>query len=98
MVVGIGNQLLAHATTVPGRLTQHVVESLVMAARHGFGHLLHIAPVALEEPMQVEARCVFDRAGAALEASLVGCEVGIEMSQCGCDQASNAIRVFELTL
>jgi len=48
--------------------------------------------------MQIEACDVFDRAGAVLEASKVGREVGIEVSECGSNQFGNAIRVFELAL
>jgi hypothetical protein len=74
-----------------------VVEPLVLAARHGFGHLLQVAPSALEQAMQIEACCVFDRAGATLEAGKVRGEMGIEVLQRGGDQSGNAIRVLELT-
>jgi hypothetical protein len=75
-----------------------VVELLVMAARYSLGHLLQVAPTTLEQTMQIEACDVFDRAGAVLEASKVGREVGIEVSECGSNQFGNAIRVFELAL
>jgi hypothetical protein len=52
-----------------------VVEPLVLATRHGFGHLLQVAPTALEQAVQIEACRVFDRTGAALKASKVGDEV-----------------------
>jgi hypothetical protein len=47
--------------------------------------------------MQIQARRLFNRAGAALEASKVRREVKIELRERAGDQCSNAIRVFELT-
>ncbi|MBK9705040.1 MAG: hypothetical protein IPO75_17255 [Betaproteobacteria bacterium] len=70
---------------------------VLMTARHGLGHLLKVAPAALEQAMHIEARGVFDRAGEALEARKVRREVGIEVRERGSDQRGNAIRVFELT-
>lgn len=58
------------------RFAQHVVKPLVLAARHGLSHLLQVAPVALEQAMQLEACRAFDRAGSALEASKVRREAG----------------------
>ena len=77
---------------------QHVVELLVMAARYSLGHLLQVAPTTLEQTMQIEACGAFNGPGAALEASKVRREVGIEVSECGSNQFCNAIRVFELAL
>lgn len=74
-----------------------MVQSLVVAARDGLGHLLHVPAVALEQTLQIQARSLFDRAGNALEASKVRRKLGIEVRERGSDQRSNAIRVFELT-
>jgi hypothetical protein len=74
------------------------MKSLVVTARYGLGHLLHVAPPTLEQAMEIQARRVFDRAGEALEARKVGREVNIEVRERGSNQLGNAIRVFELTL
>lgn len=97
MHVGVGDQLSAHATAIPSRFAQHVVEPLIPAAGHGLGHLLHVAPMALEQAVQIETCGVFDRAGTTLKAGKIRDEVGIEVRERGSDQRGNAIRVFELT-
>jgi hypothetical protein len=48
--------------------------------------------------VQIQARCVLNRTGEALEAGKVRREVGLEMQKRAGDQGGNAIRVFELTL
>ncbi|MDP2784432.1 MAG: hypothetical protein Q8O38_07565, partial [Sulfurimicrobium sp.] len=75
----------------------HVMQSLVLTPRHGFGHLLHVAPTTLEQAMKIEACSALNRAGETLEAGKIWCEVGIEMRERGCDQRGYAIGVFELT-
>jgi hypothetical protein len=74
-----------------------VVEPLVLATGDGLGHLLHVAPAALEQAVEIQPRGVLDRTGETLEARKVRREVGIEVRERGSDQRSNAIRVFELT-
>ena len=69
LYIGVGNQLPAYAAAIPCRFTQHVVEPLVLATRHGFGHLLQVAPLALEQAVQILAGRVLDRANPALEAT-----------------------------
>ncbi len=74
---GVGNPLPTHAAATPSRFAQQVVEPLVLTARDGFGHLLPVAPVALEQTLQIEARRIVDRAVEAPEARQVRREVGI---------------------
>lgn len=73
------------------------MQSLVVAARDRLGHLLHVASLALEKAVEIEARSVGNRACSTLKAGKVRGEMGIEVLKRGCDQSRNAIRVFELT-
>ena len=66
------------------------MEPLVVAACHLLGHLLHVAPVALEQAMEVAFGRLFNRAGLPLKAVQVGGEVVIKMSECRLDQVANA--------
>ena len=66
---GGSDQFPAHAPSIPGRIAQHGVEPLVLAARHRFSHLLQIASAALEHARPISACCVLDRTGTALKAS-----------------------------
>ncbi len=44
----------------PVRLAQHVMKALIVATCHLFGHLFHVAPVALKQAMEVTFGGVFD--------------------------------------
>jgi len=56
-----------------------------VATRNGFGHLFHVAPVALEQSMEVKLGGVFNRAGLALETAQVGAEMVAKMGKCRLD-------------
>lgn len=92
--IGVDDQLLPDLGTRPVRFAQHVVKPLVVATRHLFGHLLHVAPVALEQAMEVTFSGIFNRAGPALKTGQVGAEVVIEMGECRLDQSANAFGIL----
>lgn len=94
MGVGVGDQLPARAAATPDRSAQHAAEPLAPATRHGFGHLLLVAPPALEQAVQTEAGGAFGRAGTTLEAGKMRDEVGIGVRGRGGGQSGNAMRVF----
>jgi len=57
------------------------MEPLVVAACHLFGHLLHVAPVTLEQAVEITFGRVFNRAGLALKAAQVGPEMVVKMGK-----------------
>jgi proline dehydrogenase len=94
MGICVTNQLPPHTATIPGRFARHVVEPLVVAARDGLGHLLHVAPPALEQAVEIQKRGVLDRARDALEAGKVRRKVEIEVRKRRSNRRSNVMRVF----
>ena len=65
-----------------------------MAACHLLGHLLHIAPVTLEQAVEVAFGRVFNRAGPALKAVQVRVEMVVEMGERRLDQPANAFGIL----
>ncbi len=92
--IGILDQLIPHISAAPRRLTQHVMQALVVASRHLFGHPLQITPITLEPAMEIQAGCCFNRAGAALEAPQVGGKVGIKVRQRRINQRGDAVDIL----
>ena len=54
MLIRILDQKTANIGARPGGFAQHVMQALIVAPRDLFGHLLHIAPVALEKTVEIE--------------------------------------------
>jgi len=79
--IGLDDQLLPDLGTRPIRFAQHVMEPLVVAARHLLSHLLHVAPVTLEQAMEVTFGGVLNRAGPALKTGQVGAEMVVKMDE-----------------
>ena len=88
---------MANARSIPRRLAQHVMQSLIVATEDRLGHLLHIASLALEKTMEIEACRVGYRACGALKAGKIRSEMGIEVFERRVDQRRDATGVFELT-
>ena len=70
------------------------MEPLVVATGHLLGHLLHVAPVTLEQAMEVAFGRIFNRAGPALKTGQVGAEVVVKMAERRLDQAANAFGIL----
>ena len=71
-----------------------MVEPLVVATSHLLGHLFHVAPVALEQAVEVAFGRLFNRAGLPLKAVQVGVEVVVKMGERRLDQAVNAFGIL----
>ncbi len=65
-----------------------------MATRDLLGHLLHVAPLALKQAMEVAFGSVFNGAGPALKARQVGVEVVFKVGECRLDQSGNAFGIL----
>ena len=65
-----------------------------MATRDLLGHLLHVAPLALKQAMEVAFGSVFNGAGPALKARQVGVEVVCKVGECRLDQFMNAFGIL----
>jgi len=70
------------------------MKTLIVATRHLFGHLFHVAPVALKKAMQIAFGGVFDRAGPALKTGQIGVEVIFKVGECRPDQSANAFGIL----
>ena len=65
-----------------------------MAAGNLLSHLFDIAPVTLKQSMEIAFGRLFNRAGLALKAVLIGAEMVIKMGKCRFDQTANAFGIL----
>ena len=70
------------------------MEPLVVATCHLLGHLLHVAPVALEQAVEVAFGRVFNGAGLPLEAAQIRAEMVVKMGERRLDQAAYAFGIL----
>jgi len=59
--------------------------------------LLHVAPVTLEQPLELAFGRIVDRAGLPLEAVQVGAEIVVETGMRRFEQAANAFGILGLS-
>ena len=71
-----------------------MVKALIVAARHLFSHLFHVAAVTLKQAMEVAFGGVFDRAGPALKTGQIGAEAVFKVGECRLDQSGNAFGIL----
>jgi hypothetical protein len=55
-VIGIYRHLVHHATIVPGRVGQKILQHLLIAVGHRFGHALHVSLLRLHQTEQILLR------------------------------------------
>lgn len=55
-VIGIHRHLVHHAAIVPARVGQEILQHLLIAVRHRFGHALHVSLLRLHQTEQVLPR------------------------------------------